>query len=136
MKEAVRITGKSDATLRRWLKNLPKHEQKYIMLQGGRISIDKAFLLRCFDVPFVQIEEAARESDTPESGKSFERVVEILSGLVERLQAENKELREQLQVALLRAARESEGTSETNGSFWLLVVLVVLIAGLVAHLVL
>lgn len=105
IKEAVRITGKSDATIRRWLRNLPKHEQKNIAVIAGRISIDRAFLLRSFDTPFVQVEGSA-ENETPGNMAAFERALSTLAGLVERLQEENTYLRAQLQTALLKAAKE------------------------------
>jgi hypothetical protein len=60
IKTAVRLTKKSDSTVRRWLRDLPGHDvSKYVRRDNGRVLIDRAFLIQSFDldqVPTVSVD--------------------------------------------------------------------------------
>lgn len=66
LSEAVQMTGKSDATLRRMLRQLSDDDrQKYVLKEGKKILIDKSFLMNVKPVEVAQ-------HDSNSSGQVFD----------------------------------------------------------------
>ncbi len=50
IQEAVKLTGTSDSTVRRWLRQLNSQDQKHVRRSGQRLFIDQSFLEKAFKV--------------------------------------------------------------------------------------
>ena len=64
IQQAVKITGTSDSTVRRWLRQLPIQDgQKYVRREGQKVVISRSFLIQSFGVDQVEVFDAF--PDTP-----------------------------------------------------------------------
>ena len=58
IQQAVKITGTSDSTVRRWLRQLPIQDvQKHVRREGQKVVIDRSFLGQSFGVDQVEVTE-------------------------------------------------------------------------------
>jgi hypothetical protein len=66
IQEAVKLTQRSDSTIRRWLSHLNSHEQKYIRRDQKRLFIEQSFLMRSFGLSDDLIVTAEVSDYTPD----------------------------------------------------------------------
>ena len=88
IKEAIKLTGKSDKTIRNFISRLKGTEnEKHVIAKKGRVYIAKEFLIATYPVVLEELEEKDSKS-----GKNTNE-------LIEQLRMENAYLKEQLNKA-------------------------------------
>ena len=88
IQQAVKITGTSDSTVRRWLRQLPIQDgQKYVRREGQKVVISRSFLIQSFGVDQVEVFDAL--PDIPPHQIDFQNILSRQQDQIDRLLEDN-----------------------------------------------
>ena len=87
IQQAVRITGTSDSTIRRWLRQLPIQDvQRHVRREGQKVVISRSFLNQSFAVDQVEVFDALPDTTNQ---INFQNLLSRQNDQIDRLLEDN-----------------------------------------------
>lgn len=120
IEEAIQMTGSSDSTVRRWLRQLTDDQrERYVRKDGRKLVIDKSFLQRSFHLTEEQLPGQAptdlvkfQQQQLEQKDKQIERLQDQNDKLLTDLQRKDEDLKSSW--SLIRSLQDEN--SQLTGS--------------------
>lgn len=146
IQEAIQLTGTSDSTVRRWLRQLNSQDQKHIRRSGQRLFIERSFLERAFRIEDgLEVVEyiPGRQSGSADLQQLLQRQQDNIDRLLEENSKKDADLKDAwsmiaqlkaeafqlaFQVKALQAAKQEEEKPDHLQRFAVIAILIVIAA--------